>query len=150
MYVPILLMGDFNSRTGIIEDLISIDDVVSTACGIVLAENYIFESKHKLECLGMTTEKHNLDTVVNNNDYKLIELCKGLDMKIINGRFGNDQGAGDFTCQNASGKSVVDYAIASTFLFQKLINFQIDTFDKCLSDVHTPIWVTLKFDLPSY
>ena len=49
-------------------------------------------------------------------------------------------------CQNASGKSVVDYAIASTSLFSKLINFQIYTFDKCLSDVHTPIWVTLKFD----
>ena len=38
-------------------------------------------------------------------------------MKIINGRFGNDQGVGDLTCQNASGKSVVDYAIASTSLF---------------------------------
>ena len=29
-----------------------------------------------------------------NNGYKLIELCKHLDMEIINGRFGNDQGVG--------------------------------------------------------
>ena len=95
-----------------------------------------------MECLGITTERHSLDKVVNNSGCKLIELCKGLEIKIISGRFGNDQGVGDFTCQNALGKSVVDYAIA----FLKLIHFQIDTFDKCLSDVHTPIWVTLKFD----
>ena len=44
--VPILLIGDFNSSTGIIEDFISIDDVVlqlATTCGIELAKNYIFE-----------------------------------------------------------------------------------------------------------
>ena len=40
--VPILLIGDFNSRTGIIEDFISIDDVVATTCGIELAKNDIF------------------------------------------------------------------------------------------------------------
>ena len=67
-------------------------------------------------------------------------------MKIIRGRFGNDQGVGDFTCQNISGKSVDDDAIAPTSLFSKLIYFQFDTFNKCLSDVHSPIWVTLKFD----
>ena len=38
--VSVLIIGEFNSRTGITEDFISIDDAV--AVGIGLAENYIF------------------------------------------------------------------------------------------------------------
>ena len=42
--VLILMIGEFNSMIGIVEDFISIDDAVATAGGIELAENDIFES----------------------------------------------------------------------------------------------------------
>ena len=64
--VPVLMMVEFNYRTGMLEDFISVDGVVE------LIKNNFVDSKHKLECLGSTTERHNLYKIVSNNGYKLI------------------------------------------------------------------------------
>ena len=142
---PIILAGDFNSRTGKLDDFTSIDDTVAEAAGIDLADDHIFSSKHELTKLGMETPRFNQDSTVNNNGRRLIELCQMMNIKIVNGRFGSDCGIGDFTCQNASGKSTVDYVIASPELLTKITDFQVDNLDKCLSDVHSAISVTLQF-----
>ena len=44
------------------------------------------------------------DNIVHNT-----ELWKCLDIKIVNGKFGFDQGVGEFTRQSAAGKSVAEY-----------------------------------------
>ncbi len=111
-----MLIRDFNARTGVLCDFITIEDAVAINSGIELADNDFFNTKCDLEKLGITTDRHNADTCTNNRGYRLIEMCKNLDVKIVNGRVGSDHGTGAFTCQTASGQSVVDYAIASPHL----------------------------------
>ena len=37
----------------------------------------------------------------------------------------------------------MDYAIVSNNIFEYSLNFNVDTFDNCLSDVHCPITLSL-------
>ena len=52
---------------------------------------------------------------MNNYGYKLLEICKSLDMYIVNGRFSDDKYLGvATTCKN----TLIDYAIVSPLLFK--------------------------------
>ena len=108
-----VVMGDFNARTGTMQDYIDIDG----------------EDRQP-------SERTNKDSKVNTNGRALIDVCKTTDMMILNGRSGKDRGVGNFTCNNYNGKSVVDYIIADNSLIDKLLNFEIKQFDPSLSDVH--------------
>ena len=141
----VILVGDFNSRTGKLDDFTSIDDTVAQAAGTDLTDEQIFSSKHELGKSGIETHRFNQDSAVHNNERRLIELCKMMNCKIVNGRFGSDCGVGDFTCQNASSKYIVDYVIASLELLTKITDFQVENLDKCLSDVHSAISIALGF-----
>ena len=62
-------------------------------------------------------------------------------MRILNGRtIGDSQGS--FTCFQSSGRSTVDYAVASEYLMQAIPNLKISAPDH-LSD-HAHISCTLK------
>ena len=75
---------------------------------------------------------------MNTNGKKLIEMCKSLDLHIVNGRFGADTKIGNVTRKNAR---TVDYAIVSPELMPIfLANFEVDTLDKFLSDCHCYIF----------
>ena len=142
--IPICLIGDFNSRTGLLDDFISVDDV---KCHIMkdsvsILDDSLSNTKYELDSLGICTVRHNLDKCTNNNGYRLIELCRSLDVHIVNGRFGDDLNTGKMTCDNSS---VIDYAIASPEFLPKVSNFHVDIFDKLLSDKHNPICLSLKF-----
>ena len=65
----------------------------------------------------------------------LVEMCSTFKVHILNGCLFDDQD-GNYTCFANNGSSVVDYMIASTTLFPKLINFGITNFD--ISD-HVPL-----------
>jgi hypothetical protein len=138
---PILLLGDFNSRTGILNDFITIEDSTADAVGIDLQENDIFNVKSELENLNISVKRYNSDKKTNNNGVKLIELCKDMNIKIVNGRFGADEGKGDFTCKDAS---TIDYAIASPCILKQITDFSVDIFDPSLSDCHRPICLSIK------
>ena len=71
----------------------------------------------------------------------MLDLCKGNDLFIINGRIGNDKGIGKLTCKNSS---VVDYVISSVDFLKHIANFSICQFSKLFSDVHSPISLSLK------
>ena len=81
---------------------------------------------------------------MNNNDRKLIELCKIYDLKIVNGRVGRDKHIGNYTCYTSRGKSTIDYALVSIDVFSSIDDFYIDVLDKCMSDVHCPICLTIS------
>ena len=66
-------------------------------------------------------------------------------MFILNGRFGNDL-VGKPTSRNMS---VVDYVICSGLFLSKLDNFDVLTFSKLYSDIHSALLITLKGDKPS-
>ena len=73
---------------------------------------------------------------MNNYGYKLLEICKSLDMYIVNGRFSDDKYLGvATTCKN----TLIDYAIVSPLLFKFISYFNIANFDPILSDIHCPV-----------
>jgi hypothetical protein len=95
----------------------------------------------KLEEIGFTHERANMDCKSNNYGSSIIDMCKNLGMFIINGRVGKDKGIGKLTCKN---KSVVDYGIATPELVPLIVNFEVLDFCEILSDVHCPLIVTLQ------
>ena len=141
---PICLLGDFNSRTGTLDDFTVLEEQISEICNLDNNEIDVFNSKQYFEERGLNTNRSNKDNFTNNNGYKLIELCRCLDLKIVNGRIGSDQNIGDFTCISNQGSSTVDYCIASSEFFPYFDNFSVDVVDKNLSDVHCPISLTFK------
>ena len=75
-------------------------------------------------------------------------MCNNLNLKILNGSLGSDNGIGNFTChkknRNNLNQSVVDYCIVSECLVPCISDFCIDVFDRCMSDVHSPICLSIK------
>ena len=84
------------------------------------------------------------DRYLNNNGSKLIELCKISYLKIVNGRVGRDKHIGNYTCYTSRGKSTINYALVSMDVFSPIDDFHIDVLDKCMSDVHCPICLTIS------
>ena len=66
--------------------------------------------------------RKNIDKGKNNFGKLLINLCKGQNLFIMNGRVGSDSNIGELTCRNASA---VDYFICSS------------NFIKCIDDLTT-------------
>lgn len=91
----------------------------------------------------MRVKRYNRDKSTNNNGYSMIEMCKSLDMYIVNGRIGKDREIG---CLTFNETSTIDYAVVSPELFPKVNNFEVDVVDKFLSDKHSPICITFNFD----
>ena len=130
---PFVLMGDFNARSGKLCDFFnSLENTSET------------EIKRDLIDLGIVTDRYNMDKKVDTHGRKLIKLCRDLNFKIVNGRFGTDSMIGQFTCLKPTGKSLVDYALVSDCLLPCICNFYVDTFDRCMSDVHVPLCLNIK------
>ena len=121
---PFLLMGDFNSRTG----------------------NHTDHSD-TLNLQVTIPPRYNMDKKVDTYGRKLLKMCMDLNLKIINGRYGSDCGVGSFTChkknRGALNESVVDYCITSEDILPCIADFYVDSFDKCMSDVHSPICIDI-------
>ena len=100
--------------------------------------------RSSLSELGFTTDRFNNDLMINSNGLNLIDICMSFDLSIINGRFVDDKEIGEYTCYNKNGgRNAVDYAIVSNNKFENVMNFNVDAFDNCLSDVHCPITLSL-------
>ena len=133
--VPILLVGDFNSRTGNLTDLERNFDHGGSNIEIDPSSAYL--EKHNI------LHRNTMDKEINKNGKKLIEMCKMSNLKILNGRMGRDRVIGNYTCCTSRGKSVIDYVIASVSFFERCSDFYVDVLDKCMSDVHCPISLVL-------
>ena len=70
---PIMMIGDFNATctTGNLADFLTIEDHIAELSGIEPTDNELFNNKHMLELLGITTDKYNQDIHTNNNGYSL-------------------------------------------------------------------------------
>ena len=79
--------------------------------------------------------------IVNKHGRQLIEFCKATGMLIINGRLGRDWGIGCFTRDDATGRSVVDYAISSLNLLDIIDYFEV--LHKFLESDHRPVSLSL-------
>ena len=141
----ICLVGDFNSRTGNLPDQLEPDRHLFSATGLEDHRDELLIDNTFLNKLNIPTTRHNDDKIVDTNSKKMIEFCMDAGMLIVNGRFGNPKVSGQVTCKDSS---TVDYAIADTGKLSYINDFRVETFDRCLSDIHCPISLELLGNLP--
>ena len=124
----IVLQGDFNAHTKNCPDFIE-NDENSEELGGQSSPNpqpRNSEDKSKVDIRG--------------DD--LIELCKSLNLKIMNGRTSGDI-FGKITSFHWNGKAVVDYIIASSDLHPSFTSMRVGNYNPFLSD-HCPLSCELK------
>jgi exonuclease III len=122
----IILCGDFNARTGVEDDFISndsIDHIFNNSFGDWYNNDNFFK------------KRASKDKVVNSNGRDLLTLCKNQNIHILNGRTKGDK-LGNYTFIGAQGKSLIDYLIVSSSLFDHVNEFAVDI--KTESD-HMPL-----------
>lgn len=83
-----------------------------------------------------------MDMICNASGVKLLDLCKGTDLRIVNGRVGEDAGVGQFTFMSPRGNSVIDYVLMAINLFPLISEFVAHDLYSC--SPHVPIQVNLK------
>ena len=115
---PLLLQGDFNSRTGVETDFIGFDKS-DVELGIDNLDNQ--------------NPRNSEDKSLNNRGRDLLDVCKLNDLLILNGRKTGDI-FGRYTSHNWNGSSVVDYAIASNSIMNSITTFSVGNFIPWLSD----------------
>ena len=90
----ILLMGDFNSRTGKYPDNVCQDGNSIIVNDQSKSSQYAFQ-------------RNSFDNDLNNHGKKLLEICQSADLRILNGRISGDS-LGRPTFHGKSGVSVID------------------------------------------
>ncbi len=123
----VLICGDFNARTGNENDTISPDK---------------FDEEFHIINNNPPPRRNSQDKTLNGRGKDLIDMCKSLELYIVNGRKLGDP-FGKFTCFQWNGNSVVDYLLTSESLFKQLSSFKIGDFLPNLSD-HSPLFFTLE------
>ena len=121
----VILQGDFNARIGIETDFVEND-------------------KYDPEMSPVSHDippRSTMDKVLNARGKELLDMCKTLDLCILNGRKTGDI-LGNFTSFQPRGNSVIDYGIISQSLFDYVTSFNVGNFMPWLSD-HSPIHYSL-------
>ena len=120
----IAVIGDINARCGTRSD--------------TLRDSYIFEKYiRNIDNTDYTLphsvipERYSMDSTCNSSGLKLLDICLSTDIKIVNGRFGDDAGVGNFTFMSQLGESLIDYALMSQDLFSLIDNFIVHDFYSC-------------------
>ena len=131
----VILMGDFNSRTGKYSDTVSQE-------GNDIIDND--QSKSAFE----PVQRNSFDNVLNSHGKQLLDICKNLDLRIVNGRVNGDN-LGRPTFHGRNGASVIDYIICDQSTFLNITGFVVKQ-PSYLSD-HSAIvaWLNLSTNLPT-
>ena len=110
--------GDFNSRTADDPDVIEIFINEHELDFTQFVENDLAI----LDTLKIDRKRKSMDAGKNRSGNILLELCRGNNLFIVNGRIGDDYPeSGRLTCRNSS---VVDYYICSLCFFEYFCNFK--------------------------
>ena len=142
--LPICLIGDMNSRTGNLDDLLTFEREIINNCETNEVINDYFDLSFFDDNNIINKKRVNSDKMINENGKALINLCIRNNVIIINGRTGSDREKGDVTFKSKKGSSTIDYCITSPDFVPHIQDFQVDIFDPNLSDKHSPIILTLK------
>ncbi len=111
---PLILVGDFNSRTGQLLDYDERDEREYDGEGVPSGSKRVKPSR-----------RLNTDTQTNPMGTKLVGFCKSHELLIINGRTPGDE-SGNFTFFDSNkGASSIDLAIASDLAMEKVKSFNV-------------------------
>ena len=127
------MLGDFNARTGTLNDFIEND-----ADDFLTMNRTYIRDKH-------FPKRNNIDYIVNKVGGEILRLRIGNRLRILNGRLTGDFD-GKYTSYQTNGASTVDYAIASEDLLKTILRFQVHLLST-YSD-HCPI--SLKLTVSPY
>ena len=118
----VILQGDFNARTGSMQEFAVHDD-----------DNQFLEIPEDYE---IDTENYRYsqdENTTNSRGRILIDLCTALSLRILNGRVVGDL-TGKKTCFKYNGSSVVDYVIISSGILNYVNYFIVNALEPHLSD----------------
>jgi hypothetical protein len=135
-FQKLLLFGDFNARTGNLADFVVFGENEQNGITCTFVDQF---DVHNIQQTRLS-----MDNQVNSFGNAMLDFCISQNVLICNGRVGDDAVHGKLTCKNAS---VVDYVIVSPCVFENICHFSVGGFDTCFSDVHCPLFFTLRFDL---
>jgi exonuclease III len=119
----ILLLGDLNARSGVLNDFVNNDNDlgIDNEDGVYLIDENV-------------GSRNNEDSITNDRGTKLVELCIQSRIRILNGRTLGDS-LGSFTCHRPQGNSTVDYMILSEEMLHRAQSFKVhdklDLSDHC-------------------
>ena len=97
----IIINGDLNAKSGKLDDTIPPDK---------------FDDEFHTCIYGNPPKRNPQDKKVNKGGIELVDMCKSLELNIINGRKTGDP-FGKYTCFTWNGNSVVDYLLTPDSLF---------------------------------
>ena len=139
----IALCGDFNARTGITPDFDLHFNGSNAGLNQFLPPDDlgVYHLINEMCQRGTHTRASRDKTIVNRHGIHLLEFCKSAGMLILNGRLGRDKGIGEFTRDDTTGKSVVDYVISTPTLLKLVTDFLVH--DKFPESDHRPISLSL-------
>ena len=139
----IVLLGDFNSRTGSLLDYEIAEDYLSKIQDNGNSKNGKAHMLYTLEERGVSLTRRSADSAKNTYGLQLLKFCKRNGLLILNGRLGNDFLSPQPTCQ---GRSTIDYCISSiSFLNHVHVHdFGINDFSSLYSDSHSGVSLTIK------
>ena len=116
----VIIQGDLNARTGREKDFVNLHNV----------EGYKEYDEEEESGIG---QRNSEDSVINKRGEELVELCKSLNMVILNGRKVGDPW-GKMTSHQHNGSAVVDYVLVSANLIRNVGNFIVGDFSAWVSD----------------
>ena len=119
----ICLLGDFNARTASLPDSAQYD-----ALGNLENQEFVLQ------------QRSNQDNTVNKYGHKLLDMCKHLDLHIVNDRCADYKDVGKTTSKNVR---TVYYCIVTKDIFDKIEQLQVKEFDDMLSEIHCPLHLSL-------
>ena len=108
-----MICGDFNSRIGNEKDYVIFDNDANID---ILSIDYETDE-------GMPRSSQ--DKIINADGRKLLDFCKLNTLRIANGRLGSDRGIGKYTYVGSTGRSVIDYVIATPNLLNTISTFHV-------------------------
>jgi hypothetical protein len=111
----VILMGDFNDRTGTFQDYVSDNGTRY----IPVPDSVVFDPNFRCR---QSQDSSNIHCKYGK---QLIEMCVATGLKIVNGRVFGDP-CGKFTCHHYNGSSVVDYVLADNTTLPQLRYFKVE------------------------
>ena len=124
----VFLLGDLNCRTSIKSDFIENDRHIP--------------SRDVNTEIDTPLQRYSMDRGTNRFGENLLELCKAVNMRIVNGRLHKDRSIGRMTCYTHNGESVVDYVLTSQINFNIISDFEIGDFMEYSN--HAPVSLSIK------
>ena len=111
----VMICGDFNARTSSTPDYIVNDE----ADHLLVYQSYAVDQP--------SIPRVSKDTVIDSRGKKLLDICIGNLIRILNDRCFGDM-FGHYTCYIRNGASVVDYTMVSESILDKVLYFHVSDF----------------------